>query len=579
MKNILSQTKKALIAGLLASLALTLNSCSRGGGGDDSSTGGGGDLPNISTAVILSIAKEAGTLKISWNKAENATKYEIYRSTTSGDNGAKLTTIEEQNSTISYLDTTLTNSGTYYYSIKACNSIGCSNFSNQVSKEFTAPISAPTAVTLSIAKEAGTLKISWNKAENATKYEIYRSTTSGDNGAKLTTIEEQNSTISYLDTTLTNSGTYYYSIKACNSIGCSNFSNQVSKEFTAPISAPTAVTLSIAKEAGTLKISWNKAENATKYEIYRSTTSGDNGAKLTTIEEQNSTISYLDTTLTNSGTYYYSIKACNSIGCSNFSNQVSKEFTAPISAPTAVTLSIAKEADTLKISWNKAENATKYEIYRSTTSGDNGAKLADSQEQNSTVSYLDDTLTNKFHNGIYYYSVKACNSVGCSSFSNQVFEEYISLVTNPILKTGQTTSYVNFDDGYYQKGVDRSYTRSSSGVVTDNITNLMWQDNIASVGKTWNSAITYCSTLSLGGYSDWRLPRRAELLSIVDWGRYNSAIDSTFINTISSNYWSSSTYVGDTSFAWAVSFYNGNTNYDYNSKSASGYVRCTRGRQ
>ena len=49
-----------------------------------------------------------------------------------------------------------------------------------------------------------------------------------------------------------------------------------------------------------------------------------------------------------------------------------------------------------------------------------------------------------------------------------------------VLKTGQTTSYAANDDGTYQKGVARSYTRNgASGIVTDNVTGLQWQDNAA----------------------------------------------------------------------------------------------------
>ena len=42
--------------------------------------------------------------------------------------------------------------------------------------------------------------------------------------------------------------------------------------------------------------------------------------------------------------------------------------------------------------------------------------------------------------------------------------------TVKVLKTGQTTSYVTNDDGTYQKGTARSYTRDGvNNIVTDNI--------------------------------------------------------------------------------------------------------------
>jgi hypothetical protein len=61
-------------------------------------------------------------------------------------------------------------------------------------------------------------------------------------------------------------------------------------------------------------------------------------------------------------------------------------------------------------------------------------------------------------------------------------------------------------------------------VVNDTKTGLMWQDDAVGSTMTWANAITTCESLTLGGYSDWRLPNIRELKSIVDRTRYNPAI-------------------------------------------------------
>jgi len=144
-------------------------------------------------------------------------------------------------------------------------------------------------------------------------------------------------------------------------------------------------------------------------------------------------------------------------------------------------------------------------------------------------------------------------------------------------KTGQTTSYTQFDDGDYQIGITPSYSRSGD-IVTDNVTKLQWQDNeeVKTVKKSWEDAKSYCSSLSLGGYNNWRLPTRKELRSIVDYGKHDPTIDSTFVNVTSNSYWSATTGVSISSSAWVVRFDYGN---DYWSTKTADvyYIRCVRG--
>jgi hypothetical protein len=148
--------------------------------------------------------------------------------------------------------------------------------------------------------------------------------------------------------------------------------------------------------------------------------------------------------------------------------------------------------------------------------------------------------------------------------------------TSLLKKTGQTTSYTPYDDGYYQTGVTPSYTRDDSKeIVTDNITGLMWQDNseAKTLKLTWQGAMDYCDGSSLGGYSDWRLPAVEELEDIVDYGR-SPSIDPTFKNVENTWYWSSTSISGGTDHAWLVFFGYGYVYSNY--KGYDGYLRCVR---
>jgi len=191
------------------------------------------------------------------------------------------------------------------------------------------------------------------------------------------------------------------------------------------------------------------------------------------------------------------------------------------------------------------------------------------------------------------------------------------VVTIAIKKTGQTLRYDASgtevtddslkDDGFYKKGVDHNYTRDNeNSIVTDNVTELMWQDdtNVSGVTKPWltsanyttcesntssqacydtsgDTAATYCSEVTLGGYTDWRLPSAEELEGIIDYGKVSSiAIDTAFQNTSYHDYWSSTTNERSKDGAWYVGFGSG---YTYNlgggNKNSNYYVRCVRAGQ
>jgi formylglycine-generating enzyme required for sulfatase activity len=144
-----------------------------------------------------------------------------------------------------------------------------------------------------------------------------------------------------------------------------------------------------------------------------------------------------------------------------------------------------------------------------------------------------------------------------------------------IISDKTSYSYVRCVRG--QKHSFGKFMVNNNGTVTDNITGLIWQQG-QSGQKTWEGAITYCEEeLFLAGYEDWRLPSKNELTSIIDYNKYNPAIDTiVFPGAYAEFYWSSTTFANDSSNAWSAHFYGGLVNY-WDKSSSDPYARCVRG--
>ena len=149
------------------------------------------------------------------------------------------------------------------------------------------------------------------------------------------------------------------------------------------------------------------------------------------------------------------------------------------------------------------------------------------------------------------------------------------------------------------------FTDNGDGTVTDTRTGLVWMR--CSLGQTWNAGTRTCDgtastytwqaalqsaidvnsgasnddgdgAAGYAGATDWRLPNRNELTSIVERRCWEPAINvALFPNTPSSWFWSSSPYAGSSGDAWYVHFYDGYVNAG--SKSSTRQVRLVRAGQ
>jgi len=108
------------------------------------------------------------------------------------------------------------------------------------------------------------------------------------------------------------------------------------------------------------------------------------------------------------------------------------------------------------------------------------------------------------------------------------------------------------------------------------IGNLMWQAEDDWIKRNWQEAIEYAKNLTLDGHSGWRLPTINELISIVDYGKSNPAINNDYFPDCKSYYyWSNNKNIYNDILAWCVCFAYGSVN-SYHNKNKGNYVRCVR---
>jgi len=174
--------------------------------------------------------------------------------------------------------------------------------------------------------------------------------------------------------------------------------------------------------------------------------------------------------------------------------------------------------------------------------------------------------------------------------SNETFTLTLSNAVNAIIGTATATGTILNDDA-------GGFASTPWSCVLDQTTGLMWEVKTTGViGGLHNADYTYswfnntgtndggdpglvsggtcqdgaggtnCDTekftlavngVGLCGYTDWRLPYKEDLRSIVDYsvGAPGLAIDTGYFpNATTTKYWSASPYAVQTTFAWLVDF-------------------------
>ncbi len=114
---------------------------------------------------------------------------------------------------------------------------------------------------------------------------------------------------------------------------------------------------------------------------------------------------------------------------------------------------------------------------------------------------------------------------------------------------------------YGKAGNYTSETVDGEEAIRDSSTDLLWQKTSVS-DKNWKEALEYCENLTYAGYSDWRLPNKNELTTLLDYSK--TEVLSSFPGMTANVFASSTPHLsseGESGSVWSVSMKEGRIDY------------------
>ncbi len=166
-------------------------------------------------------AQEGNAVKLTWNKRKEAGHYRIYRSST--QDGAH--SYVGQSKDGSFTDTTITKGKNYYYMLRAVGKQGKDLIYSDNSSVRRAVVPEQVELKGVEKQKNGSLKVTWEKAEGAEYYRVYRAS-SANGPFHYIGHTEKSGYVNGKD--LVKGRTYYYKVQGTTLIGGKKFKGKVS---------------------------------------------------------------------------------------------------------------------------------------------------------------------------------------------------------------------------------------------------------------------------------------------------------------------------------------------------------------
>lgn len=360
---------------------------------------------NSQVIGLKSVEKTKNSVTLSWNPVDNADGYEIYRK--AGSSYKKIGSVNGEEVT-DYTDGSLESGVSYSYKVRSYTGEGDDIEYGDFSKVLTV-VTKVAEPKLSIkAGEFGGVVLSWDKVSNASGYVVERYSFLNEKWTTLKTITSS-VTLSYTNSNLYSDTKYRYRVKAYINVNSEKEYGDYSevKDITTPSFADGSFTVT-GETIDRVRLSWDKVDNVTGYEIQRYSFLRDQWEILETITGS-SVVSCVDSNLYPDTTYKYRVRAFRGTGEEKEYGDYSKAKETKTLAFGEVDLQLQAEvSNRVDLSWNQIENVTGYEVDRYSFLKGKWETL-EVLEGDDKVTYSNENL---YPNTKYRYRVRAYKEIG-----------------------------------------------------------------------------------------------------------------------------------------------------------------------
>ena len=362
-------------------------------------------LPTTPLNVQASKGDPLDRIRITWDYAFGATRYQLYRAT--NDTLAAATNLlVTMRGNVFYDNSELVPGQRYYYRVIAQNQYGISEMSE--SDYGGIPPLPPAAVQASKGPpdDVDRIKVSWTQSDYATSYQVWRSTNS--NPALATNLISVLAGLTIVDDDIALGGRYYYFIKSANDVGVSAF-GAFDHGGTPPLASHPSVGKGVSLDG--IPISWPFVEGAEAFEVWRSVY--DIPVIATRIAVVTGTDFFDDDVVPNNvvphQTYYYWLKVINEFGASavSASDFGWRSLYEPMYFETSVGGVYSTKVHT---AWIQPPYGLTYEIYRGPSTDFSQATYLN---RVGGAAFDDTTIV---RGNAYYYWIRAWNEYGASAW-------------------------------------------------------------------------------------------------------------------------------------------------------------------